>query len=232
MSDPKHKGWYNRGYLPHYDAGAIYQMITYRLADSLPKERLEQLERELKLVPPELLEDKRRIMIEKWLDAGHGSCALRGKDNAEIIVNAWTHFDGERYDLTSWVVMPNHVHVLIKVYEGYPLEKIVKSWKSYTSREINKRRECAAGATRSQNTNCAAGATRSQNTNCAAGATRSQNTNCAAGATRSQNTPGRFWQTGYWDRYARNEHHLNKMLEYIKENYDSGGILYGNNYDY
>jgi len=36
----------------------------------------------------------------------------------------------------AWVVMPNHVHVLIRVYEGATLGKIVQSWKSYTGRQI------------------------------------------------------------------------------------------------
>jgi REP-associated tyrosine transposase len=195
LTQSPHKGWYKRGYLPHYDTGDIYQMITYRLADSLPQARLKQIDAELKLIPPELLEDKRRIMIEKWLDAGHGSCILRELEHANIVEATWKHFDAERYDLISWVVMTNHVHVLIKVKQNSQLEKIVKSWKSYTAREINKLSVCAAGAT------------------------------------RSQNTTGRFWQTGYWDRYARNENHLIKMLEYIKENYDSGGVLFGNNYE-
>ena len=118
-----HKGWYNRGYLPHYDIADIYQMVTYRLADSLPKERLLQIEAELELTPPDLIDDKRRIMIEEWLDSGHGSCILREKSNAEIVVAAWKFFDGERYELLSWVVMPNHVHVLIKVNAKYSLEK-------------------------------------------------------------------------------------------------------------
>ena len=30
------KGWHSRGYLPHYDVSGLYQVITYRLADSLP----------------------------------------------------------------------------------------------------------------------------------------------------------------------------------------------------
>ena len=40
---PKLKGWYSRGYLPHFDAGQILQSITFRLADALPQDKLDQL---------------------------------------------------------------------------------------------------------------------------------------------------------------------------------------------
>ena len=33
-----HKGWHSRGYLPHFDSQDIVQFVTFRLADSLPKE--------------------------------------------------------------------------------------------------------------------------------------------------------------------------------------------------
>src|SRR5699024_3665113 len=46
--------------------------------------------------------------------------------------------DGERYRLLAWVIMPNHVHVLIEQKEGWPLAKIVQSWKRHTSREIHR----------------------------------------------------------------------------------------------
>jgi REP-associated tyrosine transposase len=114
-------------------------MITYRLADSLPKERLDQFRQELKCVNSNLIEKERRNKIEKWLDTGYGNCILRNKENAKTVVETWQRFDRERYDLISWVVMPNHVHVLINVYEGFQLGKIVLSWKNFTARKINER---------------------------------------------------------------------------------------------
>jgi putative transposase len=35
-----HKGWHSRGYLPHFDSQDVVQFVTFRLADSLPKEAL------------------------------------------------------------------------------------------------------------------------------------------------------------------------------------------------
>ena len=44
--------------------------------------------------------------------------------------NTMLFFDGERYRLLEWCVMPNHVHALILPIKGYLTAKIVHSWKS------------------------------------------------------------------------------------------------------
>ena len=136
-----HRGWYSRGYLPHCDHPGLLQAITYRLGDSLPAAILEQMEAELANLPSERKDPERRRRIESWLDAGYGCCALREPEAAACVVDTWQHFAGERYDLIAWVVMPNHVHLLIRTYQGVPLGKIVQSWKSYTSRRIRRMME-------------------------------------------------------------------------------------------
>jgi REP element-mobilizing transposase RayT len=149
---PTHRGWYSRGYLPHCDHPGLLQSITYHLADSLPAAVLEQMDAELRTLPPERQDTERRRSVEAWLDAGHGSCVLLLPRAAACVVDTWRHFAGERYDLIAWVVMPNHVHVLVRVYDGVPLAKIVQSWKSYTARRIRAMMEAEsrAGARRSQ----------------------------------------------------------------------------------
>ena len=77
-------------------------------------------------------------MIEKFLDEGYGSCILKSAEVARILIDNWYYFDKQNYDLIAYVVMPNHVHVLIKTYENKTLSQIVHSWKSYTSKEILK----------------------------------------------------------------------------------------------
>ncbi len=151
-----HRGWYSRGYLPHCDHPGLLQAITYRLGDSLPVTVLEQMDVELRRLPPARRDGERRKRIEDWLDAGHGCCALRIPEAAACVVDTWQHFAGERYDLIAWVVMPNHVHVLIRVYEGAPLGKIVQSWKSYTGRRIRVMMDemVRAGPRRSQGERC------------------------------------------------------------------------------
>lgn len=75
---------------------------------------------------------------EEYLDAGHGECWLRQPDIAKVVEDALVHFDGERYRLLAWCVMPNHVHVLIETGEGFPLGDILHAWKSFTAKAVNK----------------------------------------------------------------------------------------------
>lgn len=126
------KGWYSRGYLPHLDVPGILQFITFRLADSLPQQVLEQLEQELSGLALSERDMERRRKIEYWLDSGLGSCALRHPRMAEVMQQTLLKFDGERYRLIAWCIMPNHVHVLIEPTTSLP--KIVQSWKSFTGR--------------------------------------------------------------------------------------------------
>ena len=124
------KGWYSRGYLPHFDEINLLQSITIRLADSLPQLKLRQLDEELAAMPEDKRDIHRRIEIEKYLDAGLGCCALRHPAVAEIVQNALFHADGLRYRLLAWCIMPNHVHVLIRPL--VPLTSIVQAWKGFT----------------------------------------------------------------------------------------------------
>lgn len=63
----EHKGWYSRQNLPHFDASEVTQFVTFRLADSLPREFLVQLEEELKGLKAGI-EIERIRRIEKHLD--------------------------------------------------------------------------------------------------------------------------------------------------------------------
>ena len=67
-----------------------------------------------------------------------GSCVLRRHDIAEIVKRALLYFNDERYNLSAWCVMPNHVHVVVSPFGSFELSRILHSWKSYTSNEINK----------------------------------------------------------------------------------------------
>lgn len=72
------------------------------------------------------------------LDAGHGSCCLQDPKAAAIVQENLLHFHGTRYDLLAWSIMPNHVHTVIELAQQWPLDKVVHSWKSFTSNAINK----------------------------------------------------------------------------------------------
>lgn len=126
-------GWHQRGYLPHYDAPGITQFVTFRLADAMPASRRSEWEALLIIES----ERRRRIELEAYLDRGVGECWLARPEIASIVQNALRHFDGQRYRLQAWVVMPNHVHVLVDIWQT-PLAAVVQSWKRFTAREANK----------------------------------------------------------------------------------------------
>jgi hypothetical protein len=52
---------------------------------------------------------------------------LRNDRVAELMANALRYFDGQRYELFAWCVMPNHVHVVFGPYADWTLHKILHS---------------------------------------------------------------------------------------------------------
>jgi REP element-mobilizing transposase RayT len=132
------RGWHTRGYLPHFDAARVIQSITYRLADALPLKVLDDCKAKAQQEPDELRQRQLRRLIERFLDTHHGSCVLRRPEVARWVIDAWRHFDGQRYHLHAWVVMPNHVHVVCEPLAGHELSSIIHSWKSFTAVHINR----------------------------------------------------------------------------------------------
>jgi putative transposase len=126
------KSWHTRGYLPHYDKPGTMQMLTFRLADAMPADRRHEWELFLKI------EDGRvqRTKLEAYLDLGYGECLLRKSSLASALENVLLKFDGERYRIAAWVIMPNHVHVLVELWT-MPLGQLVKGWKGPGARLIN-----------------------------------------------------------------------------------------------
>jgi leucyl-tRNA synthetase len=139
----------NRRNLPHWQQEAKEYFLTWRLADSLPQERLAEIEAARKERHQKQntensdadmdFEAELHDRQDRWLDEGSGSCVLRDKSIAQVVADALHHFDGQRYDLESYVIMPNHVHVLLTLKPEEDLSKILHSWKSFTAKEINKR---------------------------------------------------------------------------------------------
>jgi REP element-mobilizing transposase RayT len=154
-------GTHSRGYLPHVKREGASYFVTFRLNDSLPQavllklqaKRAERLRRchapQTRPNPgdeapanAESLEDIERDYfreVEAFLDRSSGECALRRPDIAESVAAALRFFEGERYRLDAWVVMPNHVHVVLWPMPNHLLSEVLHSWKRFTSREANKR---------------------------------------------------------------------------------------------
>jgi REP element-mobilizing transposase RayT len=138
-------------YLPHWTrAGSIYA-VTFRLADSLPLVVLEtwRLER-MKLLDLTLREsgsvnrdeevrssELYSTRVEAYLDAGHGKCWLGNTKVAESVLDSLKYFDGQRYHLHAWCLMPNHVHVVLEPIGEATLPKILHTWKSHSAKKAN-----------------------------------------------------------------------------------------------
>ena len=142
----------NRGRLPHWEKERATYFITFRLADSLARSVLEQIECEREAIVRtanqlhrDLSPDERRKMrrlstpiVEQYLDRGAGACHLKNLVVAEEVAKALHYFDGKRYHLFAWCVMPNHVHVVVKIFPGQTLSSVIHSWKSFSVRQANR----------------------------------------------------------------------------------------------
>jgi putative transposase len=125
----EHAGWRSRGYLPHLDAPDLVQHVVFRLADSLPA----HIREEVAEIPPT---DRVRA-VDASLDRGYGRRDLAIPEIARLVQSALLRFDGERYSVIAWCVMPNHVHTLIETRDGHRLDRIVHAWKSFTAKQAN-----------------------------------------------------------------------------------------------
>ena len=136
--------------LPHWtQAGTIYY-VTFRLADSIPQSRVDQLRRDraawLTTYGNQNLSKERRQeyyrlfneRVDAWLDAGQGSCLLRHPRLRCFVAETLAYFAGQRYDLGAWCIMPNHVHLLLRLLNDFNLSEVLHTWKSYSAHQINK----------------------------------------------------------------------------------------------
>jgi len=139
-----------RGYLPHWEREAGLYRLDFHLADSLPAKVRERILEQRRAIARAEKSGRDLLAIErltKWqlaqaqgdayLDAGAGECLFKRAELAEIVAQALRFWDGTRYDLEAWCVMPNHVHVVLQMREQERLASIAGSWKSYSSHQIN-----------------------------------------------------------------------------------------------
>ncbi|MBW3670633.1 MAG: transposase, partial [Acidobacteria bacterium] len=141
-----------RNHLPHLDVPGGLYFVTWCLADAIRPAFMKQLEMERRR---RLGRSRERFgnvrpvdvrQVEKWmrkerfdeLDRGRGRCDLARPEIAELVTSSLFHFDQERYRLLSHVLMPNHVHVIVRSDPNWPWWKITGSWKSFTARQANR----------------------------------------------------------------------------------------------
>lgn len=147
--------------LPHWEQEGVTYFITWPTADSLPAPvfrswlrlrnrwlvghgidpRSTGWKRALARLPKALRHDFHRVVTAQWndlLDKGYGQCVLKRRELASVVEESLHKFDGQRYDLGDFVIMPNHVHVLVQFHPGVRLQRQCKGWKRYTAMHINR----------------------------------------------------------------------------------------------
>ncbi|MFU8847603.1 MAG: transposase [Opitutales bacterium] len=137
-----------RAKLPHWRQENVLYFVTFRLADSIPAQKLNNwrinYENWLRANPKPWTEEQASEyetnfarQIEIWLDAGHGECWLRDTSCARIVEDCLCADEPDQYRLDAWVIASNHVHVLLVPKIGVGLAEIVKRWKGGSARKIN-----------------------------------------------------------------------------------------------
>lgn len=136
-------------HLPHWHQDGVIYFVTFRLADSIPEQKLQEWRERRHLwdaahkapLTQDQIKERDELFskqIDYWLDLGAGSCLLTDQISSGIVSSAMHFFDGARYELEAYVVMPNHVHLLLQPKHSFALPKLLHSLKSYTANEMNK----------------------------------------------------------------------------------------------
>ncbi|MBI3862255.1 MAG: transposase [Planctomycetia bacterium] len=149
------------GNLPHWYQPGVTYFVTFRTEDSIPKDVVELwyrrrndwlLRHRINSHDPNWKAKLRALSFaqqqefhatfsqeyEECLDRGIGACVLKRPELAKIVADSLRHFDGDRYHLGDFVVMPNHVHVLVCLLGDTEIESQCYSWKKFTATQLNR----------------------------------------------------------------------------------------------
>ncbi|MCA9154449.1 MAG: transposase [Pirellulaceae bacterium] len=159
LFDPQAPVFISEHFRPHWSQAGAVVFITFRTADSIPQEVLRRWEREknewirkhaatdepwrlaLPKLQPEMRDRFRKTFNrcrEDFLDTCHGRCVLRQRNIAKIVADSLLYFDGDRYRMGDFVIMPNHVHLLASFASEDALTAQCRSWLHFTARQINR----------------------------------------------------------------------------------------------
>ena len=142
------KMWYDDD-LPHWEQNGKTQFITFRLKDSLPQTMIRHMTdikcTFLKTHPEPWTDDVRlefykafNPFFHKYLDAGYGSCIMRDPEIRSKVERGINLYTGNRYDMLGYVIMPNHVHLVATMFDGYSSYETFEYVKKYSSYHINR----------------------------------------------------------------------------------------------
>jgi REP element-mobilizing transposase RayT len=161
LFDPTQDVYIRYGRLPHWEQAGTTCFITWRTVDSIPVDVLrrwrveragwlrrrnidphgEGVREQLRALPKAERRDYHERFTERWmqkLDDCAGACVLRHSELSRIVADNLLHLDGAEYFLAAFVVMPNHVHVLVQLSQEDQLERQCKAWKHYSATKINR----------------------------------------------------------------------------------------------
>ncbi len=135
--------------LPHWNQNNKLYFVTFRLADAMPAEVTQEykarvMEVEKKYPMPRTLEQQAEVdkvkhnTLEKYLDAGYGSCLLKDSRLRESLVETLEHNESVDYELAAYVIMPNHVHLLLATIGDKPIQMIINAVKRVSAHHICK----------------------------------------------------------------------------------------------
>jgi REP element-mobilizing transposase RayT len=214
--DPNERVAFLTGTLPHWRQDGATYFVTFRLADSLPQERLEQWRKEREEWAAAHLEphdaaarqdyyERFPQRLQQWLDAGTGSCVLALPEVKELVENALRHFDGQRYRLDEFVVAPNHVHALVSPLGEHQLSDILHSWKSFTAHEILKVEAASRSLSEFQDQSRDGSAT-----------LNSESEQSGGGVPPPSDRSRTVWQRESFDHIVRSPASMEKFREYIR----------------
>jgi len=133
--DPHAPVHVRRRRLPHWQQDGATYFVTFRLADALPADALTNLDeqRRLGVAPAEAW-----AWLDRYLDAGSGCGLLARPDCSALVDDTLRHFDGQRYNLGAFVIMHNHVHVLVQPTGTSGLAAVLHGWKSYSAHQLHR----------------------------------------------------------------------------------------------
>lgn len=164
--DPQAEFFISERMRPHWSQAGAVVFLTFRTRDSIPKsvikrwdrEKNDWLDQQSKLVGTDLRRGRfwREVQSELPSEVNHrfqkhfnrhredlldncfGKCLLKQPRFANIVSDSLLHFDGIRYRMGDFVIMPNHVHLLAAFPSPELLESQARSWMHFTAREINR----------------------------------------------------------------------------------------------
>lgn len=145
--------------LPHWRVPGATYAVTFRIKDSLPSGVLDRFRKEQEALLQQIRETQQKLgsrhsldelvplwselhslterIIEPAVHTAKGPQPMDDPAIAKVMMDALRFFDGQRYDLLAWSIMPNHVHVLLTPHDGNKLESIIQSWKTHTAKQAN-----------------------------------------------------------------------------------------------